>query len=239
MFDELLLLHRGEVVFQGPASACSSYFGRLGLKCPPRFNPADFLLDLLTLRTEPEEEEPQLAGAAAEEPQLTLPPYDNNSSSRRQQQLQQQQQRQRQQQQLQRQQQQQQQQHQRGEVTAAAGSAAAAAAAAAAGGGSSACVGREESAAHVLMETETEETETEKETGGLLSHFESHMVRVTVSQEQVNRLPSIYKSSSFAAAVAAKIQQQLQQPPDKQLAKGLQQRLQDHRAFLYGLGARV
>jgi len=48
LFDQLLLLSRGSVVYQGPAVKADEWFEQLGYPCPAHFNPADFLLDLLT-----------------------------------------------------------------------------------------------------------------------------------------------------------------------------------------------
>ncbi|PHJ26113.1 atp-binding cassette g family transporter abcg107, partial [Cystoisospora suis] len=49
MFDRLILMFEGRIVYQGPARRCVSYFARRGFHCPPQFNPADFILDLLTV----------------------------------------------------------------------------------------------------------------------------------------------------------------------------------------------
>jgi ABC-type multidrug transport system ATPase subunit/ABC-type multidrug transport system permease subunit len=48
-FDRLLLLARGKVVYFGPASNCISYFTKLGHAPPLQENPADFLVDLVTI----------------------------------------------------------------------------------------------------------------------------------------------------------------------------------------------
>ncbi|GLE01496.1 hypothetical protein PINS_up010326 [Pythium insidiosum] len=46
LFDEVLLLNEGEVMYHGPRDQIKSYFADLGLVCPPRRDLADFLLDL-------------------------------------------------------------------------------------------------------------------------------------------------------------------------------------------------
>ena len=46
LFDQLVLLAKGRVVFSGPFSACQSYFDNIGYSCPPGFNIADYLVDL-------------------------------------------------------------------------------------------------------------------------------------------------------------------------------------------------
>ena len=207
MFDQLLLLHRGEIVFQGPATQCSAYFDRLGLRCPPQFNPADFLLDLLAVREESDDEQPITAGtaaAAAAERRLTL-----SGTTREKQQL-----------------------LKHGDTLEEGDTAAAMPTA----GIISPLVqqrqqppGREKSAAHILMEIE----ETDDPGAPHLSHFESHMVQVTVTQDEVDRLPGFYKTSSLCRDVAARIETALKRPEDKQMNKGFQQRLLAHRDFLY------
>lgn len=47
MFNQLLLLSEGHVVYQGPPLQVCGYFSKLGYPCPQHFNPADFVLDLL------------------------------------------------------------------------------------------------------------------------------------------------------------------------------------------------
>lgn len=46
LFDQLLLLAQGRVVYSGPFSGCQQYFDRIGYSCPPGFNIADYLVDL-------------------------------------------------------------------------------------------------------------------------------------------------------------------------------------------------
>uniref|UniRef100_A0A0G4H9Y0 ABC transporter domain-containing protein n=1 Tax=Chromera velia CCMP2878 TaxID=1169474 RepID=A0A0G4H9Y0_9ALVE len=47
LFDQLTLLNKGRCVFQGAAADVTDHFGPLGFPCPPEFNPADFILDLV------------------------------------------------------------------------------------------------------------------------------------------------------------------------------------------------
>ncbi len=51
LFDKLLLLAEGRVVFSGPFSRCGDYFDQVGHPCPPGFNIADFLIDLTARRS--------------------------------------------------------------------------------------------------------------------------------------------------------------------------------------------
>ena len=46
LFDRLVLLAQGYMVYSGPASTCQQYFDKVGYPCPPGFNIADFLVDL-------------------------------------------------------------------------------------------------------------------------------------------------------------------------------------------------
>lgn len=46
LFDRLLLLGRGQLVYSGTADKASEHFDKLGHKCPPGFNIADYLIDL-------------------------------------------------------------------------------------------------------------------------------------------------------------------------------------------------
>lgn len=49
MFDHVLLLAEGGfVVYSGTASGVLSYFAKLGLHAPPHYNPADFMLEVVT-----------------------------------------------------------------------------------------------------------------------------------------------------------------------------------------------
>lgn len=46
LFDRLVLLAQGKVVFSGPFAQCQDYFDQIGYSCPPGFNIADYLVDL-------------------------------------------------------------------------------------------------------------------------------------------------------------------------------------------------
>ena len=46
LFDQLVLLARGKVVYSGPFAQCQTYFDEIGFSCPPGFNIADYLVDL-------------------------------------------------------------------------------------------------------------------------------------------------------------------------------------------------
>ncbi|KAI0313645.1 hypothetical protein OF83DRAFT_1065122, partial [Amylostereum chailletii] len=52
MFDQLVLLAQGKLVYSGELSKCHSYFESIGQPCPPGFNIADFLIDLTMQSTE-------------------------------------------------------------------------------------------------------------------------------------------------------------------------------------------
>ena len=46
LFDQLILLAEGRLVYSGPYQRCQSYFDSIGYSCPPGFNIADYLIDL-------------------------------------------------------------------------------------------------------------------------------------------------------------------------------------------------
>ena len=48
MFDDLLLLSEGRVVYSGRASAAASHFGRIGHPCPAGINAGEFVVDLVS-----------------------------------------------------------------------------------------------------------------------------------------------------------------------------------------------
>jgi ABC-type multidrug transport system ATPase subunit len=54
MFDRLMLLSEGYCLYYGPATEAVPYFGKLGYKCPNDFNPADFLLETISIDTRSE-----------------------------------------------------------------------------------------------------------------------------------------------------------------------------------------
>jgi ATP-binding cassette subfamily G (WHITE) protein 2 len=49
MFDTLLFLHSGYVVYNGPLTDSTRYFSKMGWTCPVENNPADFFMKILTL----------------------------------------------------------------------------------------------------------------------------------------------------------------------------------------------
>ncbi|EGZ25831.1 pleiotropic drug resistance protein ABC superfamily [Phytophthora sojae] len=48
LFDNVMVLNHGEIIYHGPREQAVPYFETLGFKCPPRRDSADFLLDLGT-----------------------------------------------------------------------------------------------------------------------------------------------------------------------------------------------
>ncbi|KAJ7759367.1 hypothetical protein DFH07DRAFT_1023671 [Mycena maculata] len=46
LFDQLVLLASGKLVYSGEFSKCQAYFAEIGQACPPGFNIADFLIDM-------------------------------------------------------------------------------------------------------------------------------------------------------------------------------------------------
>lgn len=49
LFDDLLLLDEGNIVYFGPIADAVLFFQSVGFECPTSYNPADFFMDLLVL----------------------------------------------------------------------------------------------------------------------------------------------------------------------------------------------
>ncbi|KAJ2007027.1 hypothetical protein GGI04_000986 [Coemansia thaxteri] len=49
IFDKVILLSQGRVVYFGPTSTAIEYFANIGYQCPVHENPADYFTDLMTL----------------------------------------------------------------------------------------------------------------------------------------------------------------------------------------------
>ncbi|ETL41745.1 hypothetical protein L916_07331, partial [Phytophthora nicotianae] len=50
MFDDILMVHEGHMVYHGPRTEILDYFENLGFTCPPRVDPADFLIEVTSGR---------------------------------------------------------------------------------------------------------------------------------------------------------------------------------------------
>ncbi|KAG0005429.1 hypothetical protein BGZ80_007768 [Entomortierella chlamydospora] len=57
LFDDLLLLSKGKVVYFGKAHSAAGYFESLGHECPVGWNVADYFLDLITLHQDDSDNE--------------------------------------------------------------------------------------------------------------------------------------------------------------------------------------
>ena len=57
LFDKLLLLSEGNTVYFGAANEVVYHFQSIGHSCPPQYNPADYLLDLISVDTRTDERE--------------------------------------------------------------------------------------------------------------------------------------------------------------------------------------
>lgn len=53
LFDQIILLAKGRTVYSGPFAQCQEYFDNMGYSCPPGFNIADYLVDLIQHVTSP------------------------------------------------------------------------------------------------------------------------------------------------------------------------------------------
>ncbi len=60
LFDQLMLLAEGRMVYSGPFHRCQSYFDSIGYSCPPGFNIADYLIDLTMQNGAPAEPEDEI-----------------------------------------------------------------------------------------------------------------------------------------------------------------------------------
>ena len=49
LFDDLVLLAEGALVYGGPAVEAVGHFRDQGFQCPPNYNPAEFLADLISV----------------------------------------------------------------------------------------------------------------------------------------------------------------------------------------------
>jgi ABC-type multidrug transport system ATPase subunit len=47
MFDRIILMHEGNVVYQAPANEITSYLGSLNIILPKFKNPADFIIRMV------------------------------------------------------------------------------------------------------------------------------------------------------------------------------------------------
>ncbi|KAI7896193.1 P-loop containing nucleoside triphosphate hydrolase protein [Mucor mucedo] len=46
LFDQLVLVASGRIIYSGPQNECQKYFKQIGYPCPPGFNIADYMIDL-------------------------------------------------------------------------------------------------------------------------------------------------------------------------------------------------
>ena len=58
LFDQLVLLAEGRLVYGGPAGKSAvEYFSKLNFKCPDLYNPADYFLDIVSVDNRTEKDE--------------------------------------------------------------------------------------------------------------------------------------------------------------------------------------
>ncbi|TNY21418.1 hypothetical protein DMC30DRAFT_350707 [Rhodotorula diobovata] len=63
LFDKLVLLAQGRVVYSGKADESQAYFESVGCSCPPGFNIADYLIDITAQKEKSSAVEPTVADA--------------------------------------------------------------------------------------------------------------------------------------------------------------------------------
>ena len=49
LFDDIILISEGEMVYNGPMKLTYDYFKRNGFKCLPNYNQADYFLDIISM----------------------------------------------------------------------------------------------------------------------------------------------------------------------------------------------
>jgi ATP-binding cassette subfamily G (WHITE) protein 2 len=69
-FDDLILLKSGRIVYYGPAAEVMDFFAEAGFPCPPMTNPADHMLDVITLPSYKSAE--QIVDVAPEEKLISM-----------------------------------------------------------------------------------------------------------------------------------------------------------------------
>jgi len=67
LFDELIILNKGHVLYQGPADDVIAHYTGAGFPCPPYTNPADHILDVVTFVSGCDEKQVLLNQKALEE----------------------------------------------------------------------------------------------------------------------------------------------------------------------------
>jgi ABC-type multidrug transport system ATPase subunit len=56
LFDHLIILASGKIVYNDENKKAVDYFANLGYKCPPGFNSADYFLDIVSMNYRSEEQ---------------------------------------------------------------------------------------------------------------------------------------------------------------------------------------
>jgi ABC-type multidrug transport system ATPase subunit/ABC-type multidrug transport system permease subunit len=76
LFDLVMFLRAGRIIYSGPAAEISEYFAQRGRACPEHYNPADFVMMLLQTDTEE-----QLQKFAPAVPEYALAPKESANKS--------------------------------------------------------------------------------------------------------------------------------------------------------------
>ena len=51
MFDRLMLLARGKIIYFNKAELSVNYFGGIGFQCPELSNPADYFMTMMSIES--------------------------------------------------------------------------------------------------------------------------------------------------------------------------------------------
>ncbi|KAJ1977873.1 hypothetical protein H4R35_002127 [Dimargaris xerosporica] len=81
LFDKVILLSRGHVVYFGPVDTALEYFAALGYRCGQYDNPADFYLDLMTIDNSTDEKSVE-TNARVEHLVVSYQQYANSQSDK-------------------------------------------------------------------------------------------------------------------------------------------------------------
>lgn len=65
LFDHLILLAKGRIIYSGSQTQTQNYFGSIGYSCPPGFNIADYLIDLTMEAVESDESANEISSSLA------------------------------------------------------------------------------------------------------------------------------------------------------------------------------
>ena len=82
MLDDIMLLSGGRTVYFGHRLACLPALSAQGYKCPPETNPAEFVLDVISVdASSPKRERASSARVRVRFPPSAPPPHENKHTT--------------------------------------------------------------------------------------------------------------------------------------------------------------